>query len=195
MLKLETMISDPQFRGRLKPSRTQLSLQKGDFECQIREKEILLPIVLEHPGLHSFKVVIQCETPESGPICRTDMVSVNVGPGKADPKLTKVAFMDFSKGKLKGMLIDVTLRNEKGQLLGPGFSRDFKAMIGRKEVEIQVEDQLDGTYRIKLLPSVKTKARVSRARIQVVIMFRGTPIWKRAIYKRRRRNRAQKGAV
>lgn len=176
--KIEAMASDPCFRERLTPSRDLLSLQKGDLECQIGEKEVVVPIALEQPGLHSFKVVIQFETPGSGPICRTDMVSVNVGPGKADSKLTGVTVMEFSKDKLKGALIHITPRNEKGQLLGPGLGHELKVIVEKKELEIEVEDQLDGTYRIELSQPKKARRKTKEESLPVIITFHGRPIWK-----------------
>lgn len=171
-LKIEAMASDPQFSERLKPLRDRLSLRKGDLECKIWERDIIIPVVLKKSGLHSFKVKVQCETPENGPIYRTDMISVNVGPGKVDPKLTRVTFVEVSTDKKKGVLVDVTPRTEKGQLLGPGLGYEIKAIVGKKESEIEVEDQLDGTYRIILSQPKKEKP------IPVEITFRGKPLWK-----------------
>lgn len=173
--KIEAMASDPRFRERLKPSRNYLSLRKGELECKIEEKEILIPVLLKQPGLHTFKVAVQCETPENGPVHRTDMVSVNVGPGKADPKLSRVNLMGISAKNREGWLINVTPRNERGQLLGPGLGHEFKVIIGKKELEIEVEDRLDGTYQIEL-SQPRTKAK--RDHLPVNIMFRGRSVWK-----------------
>ncbi|KJS18469.1 MAG: hypothetical protein VR69_00340 [Peptococcaceae bacterium BRH_c4b] len=78
VLKLRAMASDPAFKELLKPVRKQSSLLQGNLECMIREKEIVIPVHLEQPGLVSYKVTVNCGTPQSGPIYRTDMVSVCV---------------------------------------------------------------------------------------------------------------------
>lgn len=175
LVKIEALALDPCFKERLKPVRTQHSLQKGELECTIGEKELIVPVNLKQAGLHSFKVEIQCETLESGPICRTDMVTVNVGPGKADPKLSKISVMKISTKKKKGALIRIVPRNKYGNLLGPGHGHELKAKIGRKKLDIDVVDQLDGTYQIELpVPRPRKKAK----RESVSITFGAWRVWK-----------------
>jgi hypothetical protein len=174
--KLEAMASDPRFRKFLTPVRNQLSLQEGSLECKISEKEIFIPIALKQPGLHSFKVAIQCQTPGNGPICRTDMISVNVRPGKADPKQTRVSLTEISAKGLAGAMFHVTPKNKNGQLVGPGFGHEFKAMVGKQSLEFDIEDQLNGTYQIELL--IPKKVQVKGKRTSVNIMFQGKLVWK-----------------
>jgi len=177
IMKLEAMSSDPLFQNRLKPVRNWHSMSKGEFTCLSEDKEIIIPITLERPGLHSLKVKIHCETPDNGPIRRTDMVTVNVGPGKIDPKQTKVSVMGISREKIKGNLITVTLRNSKGQLLGPGFSQDLKIILGKEELKVEVLDLLDGTYQIEFKIPDKLKERGKVRTPPVSIFFRGKSIW------------------
>lgn len=175
ILKLETMASDHRFKKLLRPARKLLSLQKGSLECKIGDKEILIPVSLRQAGLHSFKVAIQCETPKNGPICRTDMISVFVGPGMAVPKKTNVSLMEITAKGLAGARIYVTPKNEYGQLLGPGLGHEFKVMVGKKSVEVKVEDQLDGTYQIELLIHKKAK---TKKRVSINLMFQKKSVWK-----------------
>jgi hypothetical protein len=178
LLKLEAMASDARFAERLKPARNRLSLKTGSLECKATEKEILIPVTLKQSGLHSFKVTVHCETPTSGPISRVDMVTVHVGPGKADPKKTSVSSMEISAKGLTGGLIHVTPRTENGQLLGPGFGYEIKAMVGKQSLEIKVTDQLDGTYQIDLLIPAKIRDKAKRKRLPVNILFQEETIWK-----------------
>ncbi len=181
ILKIEAMASDPRFSDRLKPSRTQFSLRKGELKCKVEGREILIPVVLEQSGLHSFKVEIQCETPDNGPIYRTDMVTVNVGPGKANPKLTRATFIEISTEKLKGALIHITPRNERGQLMGPGLAREFKAMVLKEELKIKVKDQLDRSYQVELPIPEKLRKIMKEKSLPLRISFRGKTVWNKGI--------------
>lgn len=171
-LKLRAMASDPAFKELLKPVRKQSSLLQGNLECKIREKEIVIPVPLEQPGLVSYKVTVNCGTPQSGPIYRTDMVSVCVGPGRADPVQTMVSLMEIAGKELAGVLLNITPKNELGQLLGPGLQHEFKVAAGKHSAEIVVEDQLDGTYQIEVITPAKLKGKTP-----VNVIFQGKPIW------------------
>ncbi|MFX1488923.1 MAG: VWA domain-containing protein, partial [Promethearchaeota archaeon] len=140
VLKVNAMTSDPQFQKRLIPSTRQISLKKGDLDYKIEEGEVFIPIPLKEPGLHSFKIIVRYESQELGPICRTDMVSIIVGPGKADPEQSIISIEDIKREGLKGKIITINARNEKGQLLGPGHSNKFKLEIGKEEYEVEVND-------------------------------------------------------
>ncbi len=172
VLKLRAMASDPACRELLKPVRKKSSLLEGSLDCKIREKEIVVPILLQQPGLVSYKITVNCGTAQSGPIYRTDMVSVHVGPGRADPGQTRVSLSEILEKDFTGALINVAPKNRLGQLLGPGLEHEFKTVAGKQAVEITVEDQLDGTYQIEAnLSKFKGETPVS-------IMFQGKPIWK-----------------
>ncbi len=178
ILKLNAMTSDPQFQKRLMPFTQRLSLQKGDFEFKIENKKTFIPIKLEQPGLHSFKITVRYEDPENGPICRTDMISIIVMPGKADPEQTKINFIEPSTDKLKGKIINITPRNKEGQLLGPGYSYEFKLQIGKKEFDVEFEDLLDGTYQIELPISEKEMVEIKEKELDVDITFHNNLIWR-----------------
>lgn len=179
LLKIEAMASNPRFEKLLQPVRSTLSLKEGNLECKIDEKGILIPVALEQSGLHSFKITTHCETAESGPIRRTDMISVYVSPGKPDQKQTSVNIIELVEEGLRGALMRVTLRNEKGQLLGPGRGSELKVLIEKEAVKVDVEDQLDGTYQIKLSP-LQVKIEKEK-RVPVTIMFQGRSIWREMV--------------
>lgn len=178
ILKLNAMTSEPQFQKRLRPITNQLSIQEGNLEYNIENEETFIPITLEQPGLHSFKITVRYEDPENGPICRTDMVSIIVGPGKADPEKTKINFMESSTDKLKGKIINITPRNKKGQLLGPGYSHELKLQVGKKEFDIEFKDLLDGTYQIELPVSKKEMVKIKEKDLDVDITFHKNLIWR-----------------
>ena len=173
VLKLRAMASDPAFKELLKPVRKQSSLLQGNLECMIREKEIVIPVHLEQPGLVSYKVTVNSGTLQSGPIYRTDMVSVYVGPGKADSGQTRVSLIEILEKDHSGVLINVTPKNELGQLFGPGHGHEFKVTAGKQAANIVVEDQLDGTYLIEVVNTAKVKGKTP-----VSIMFKDKLIWK-----------------
>ncbi len=178
ILKLKAMTSDPHFQKHLIPYTKHLSLLRGDLECKIEKEEIFIPIALEQPGLHSFKIKVRYESPENGPICRTDMISLIVGPGKADPEQTKINFIETSTDKLKGKIINITPRNKKGQLLGPGYSYELKLQVGKKEFDIKIKDLLDGTYQIELPVSEKEMVEIKEKDLDVDITFHNNLIWR-----------------
>ncbi|MCG9969689.1 redoxin domain-containing protein [Pelotomaculum terephthalicicum JT] len=171
--KLKALAADPAYKELLKPVRKRSSLLEGSLECQTDEKEIVIPVTLKQPGLVSYKVSINCETPQSGPIYRTDMVTVYVGPGKADPGQTKVSRTVILGEKHTGALIIMTPKNEYGQLLGPGLGHEFSATDGRQSVDITVTDQLDGTYRMEIVNLARSKGETP-----ISIQYRGKSIWK-----------------
>jgi hypothetical protein len=181
LMKIESMCSNRRFRGLLKVARTLTSLSKGEISCSISEKGIVVPVTLKQAGLSSFKIKIHYETEKNGPINRVDMVSVCVGPGKANPELTVVSIIEtLIKGKT-GALINVLLRNDEGHLLGPGFSHEFKVISDKKELRIKVTDLLDGKYEIELIDLGMATEKIKAKRITVTIMFQGKPLWKGVI--------------
>jgi len=178
-LKLKAMTSDPQFQKRLMPDTKHFSLQKGNLECKIEKEEVLIHIALEQSGLHNFKMKVQYESPEEGHINRTDVISIIVEPGKADPEQSDINLRDISTEELKGKIIEITPRNKKGQLLGPGYSRKFKLQAGEKEYDIEFKDLLDGTYQIEL--PEKEVEEIKEKGLVVDITFRKNLIWRRKL--------------
>jgi hypothetical protein len=178
LLKLEAMASDRRFSELLTPTRNELSLRKGSLQCKIGEEGLLVPVALEQSGLCSFKVTVHCDTEKNGPISRTDMVSVYVGPGKANPERTSVRPAEISVKGLTGAIVYITPRNGRGQLLGPGLGHEFTAMAGKQALEAEVSDPLDGTYEIELLIPKKVRTKAKEKRVPVDIGFQGAPIWK-----------------
>jgi hypothetical protein len=172
--KLRAMEATPRFAELLIPTRKRFSLAQGSLECKISEGEITIPVPLRQPGLHSFKLMVQCETPESGPICRTDIVSVLVGAGHADPKRTNVTVVDATEKNLTGTVLYLTPRNERGQLLGPGRGHEIKASSEKRSLDIHVVDYLDGTYQIEIPISKKAE----KQKVPVIVSLQGKLIWK-----------------
>jgi von Willebrand factor type A domain len=171
--KLQAMEKEPRYAELLRPARKKLSLTKGELECKIGEGEITVPVALQQPGLHSFKVTVQCETAESGPICRTDIVSVFVGVGHPDPKMTNVAVVEAAEKSLTGAILYLTPKNERGHLLGPGWGHEIKATAEKSSFDVEVVDQLDGTYQVEIPLSKK-----ARHKTLVHISLQGRLIWK-----------------
>jgi hypothetical protein len=172
--KLRAMEATPRFAELLIPTRKRFSLAKGSLECRISEGEITIPIALQQPGLHSFKLMVECETPENGPICRTDIVSVLVGAGHADPKNTNVTVVDATEKNLTGTLLYLTPRNERGQLLGPGKGHEIKASSEKRSLDIHVIDHLNGTYQIE----IPTSKKAEKQKVPVIVSLQGKLIWK-----------------
>ncbi len=170
-LKLRAMASDPKIRKLLKPVRKQSTLLEGSLTCQATDKEIILPVLLKQPGLVSYKVTVVCETPNSGPICRTDMVSVHVGPGRAVSGQTRISLVEINEKENGGALFYITPKNEYGQLLGPGVEQEFRVEAGHQDVRVSVEDLLDGTYRLEV--STVGHKRKTPAKI----MLKGQVLW------------------
>ena len=173
-MKIESLSRNPRYSSMLKPARKRLSLTQKELGCEINQKGFIVPMAVEKPGLHSYKIEVLCESKENGPIHRVDMVTLNVGSGKVDTKSSKVVSMSFSKEKRTGLYFKVTPKNVFGQMLGPGLSNEFTAVIGRSEQEVEVVDNLDGTYNVTFLDPVR-KSKGPRA---VTLRFSGQAIWK-----------------
>lgn len=146
-------------------------MKKGELDFKITDKTFLVPVVLNQPGLHSFKVSVHGENAAQGPINRTDVVSVIVGPGKADAKQSSVSFVEVTLREKALARFQVTPKNAAGQWLGPGYSQEFQAMVGRQSGKVEVKDQLDGSYQVELVLPKKRPAPVT-------VLVRGEPLWK-----------------
>ncbi len=179
-LKLESLARDPRMQDRLTPIYKSYSLSAGTLDCKIEEREVILPVTLAQPGLNNYRVTAQFRDKTGSIVSRTSMVSVHVDPGKADPKKSVVKPFSASIKGAKEIIVHVTPRNAANQLLGPGLSaEEFELKIGRSSHELQVEDMLDGSYRIKVPLGKKAPAKSQQASLTL----KGQPLWKGTIEK------------
>ncbi|MFX0075762.1 MAG: hypothetical protein ACFE96_09985, partial [Candidatus Hermodarchaeota archaeon] len=63
------------------------------------------------------------------------------------------------------------------QLLGPGYSNEFKLQSGKEYFDIEFKDLLNGTYQIELPQSEKEMIKLEERDFEVKILFRGNLIW------------------
>jgi peroxiredoxin len=173
-LKLEAVANDPTLARLVKPARETLSMTQGTLACTIGDKAVTLAIPLRHVGLNTFKVCIHAESPGNGPVVRTDLVCVHVGPSKVDPASSKVAVAVVDSRTLKGPLLTVTPRSADGALIGPGFAGEFKALSRDKVIKAEVEDTLDGAYQI----TVPLQDDAKKGQTAVTLIFQGKVLWK-----------------
>ncbi len=173
-LKLESLSNDPKFSELLRPVHETLSLRQGGLTCSIGEREITMPLPLERSGLNTFRVVLTADSPGDGPLMRTDLVSVHVAPGKPDPKQTHVGVVTMTTQGAPAVLLTVTPRNSRGEHLGPGFAGDFKARAAGRDLAIEVEDGLDGTYQLTL----SRPEGEGRERVAVTLNLLARVLWK-----------------
>jgi hypothetical protein len=174
-LKLESLSNDPLYKGKLLPVRRSYSLRDGTLDCKVEEKAIILPVILNQPGLNNYRITAKFKDREGGTVTRTSMVSVQVDPGRVDPKKSIVKPLQISTKRMEGVLVYVTPRNSAGQLIGPGLKEDdIEFKIGRSSVECQVEDDLNGSYRIKVPWGKKAAPKGKSASITI----KGEPVWK-----------------
>ncbi len=177
LMKIRAMSKHPQYRHRLKPSRKTLSLKRDEFECGMSEKEIIVPIKLEKPGMASFKIDISGETSANGPINRSDMVSVFVKTGKIEPKKSDINIIEISSKKFPGVVINVTPRDKHNNLLGSGLSGSVEVISGGKKLERKIEDFIDGSYHIEVHPPKPKKTGKAKL-APISVLFDGQTIWK-----------------
>jgi hypothetical protein len=171
--KLKALSTDPRFSKQLQPMRKIFSLREGTLDCRLTEKEIVLPVLLTDPGLNTFRVTVQFDMDDLGPISRVGMASIHVGPGKPDLKRSIVTVIPVLTKQAKSVLIHATPRNAAGQLLGPGMANDFAVRLNRQKAVCKVEDQLDGAYRIEL--PLKKKLPLKGQRVSLT--FKDKAIW------------------
>jgi peroxiredoxin len=173
LAKLQALTADPRYAHRFKPERLKQTLDQGDLKYHIGGQELTLPIMLDRTGFYSFKLTLQCDTEKNGPICRTDMVTVNVRPGKPDAKTSRMRIQEIDTKKKKGVQIRYTPRNRLGNLLGPGYEQKFKLAMGKRTMDAAVDDLLNGTYLIDLTTGAEKKKKEP-----VQLLFQKTVIWK-----------------
>ncbi len=173
--KLEAMQIDPDMQMYLKPERKIFSLKDGTLDCRITDKGITLPIDLVEPGLNNYRITAYFEDKECGPITRVGMVSINVDPGKVSPdySIVKPIPMDHAT------LFHVGLRTASNKVIGAGLDKHFAVKMGRSDLKYEVEDQLDGTYRINV-PLDKKKSAKDKEQ-QITLTFKGETLWKGSI--------------
>lgn len=176
-MKLEALGSDPGMQKYLKPLQKSYSLKDGALDCEITDEEILLPIRMTEPGLNSFRITVHFESKKNGPISRVSMAAIHVSPGNADSDKSTVKLFQVSRKKERGILFHVVPRNATNNLLGLGLEEDFGVRIERNEIKCQVEDKLDGTYRIQVPLSKKLSTKGQ----EISLAFKGQPLWKGAI--------------
>jgi hypothetical protein len=169
--KLRRIETDRRMEGLLRPERKRTSLRAGTLECSIGEREVMIPLRLTQPGLSSYRVEILCESAESGPIARTDFVSVFANAGSVDPKRSTVGVATRRREGGAGAVITMTPRNELGQLLGPGLAAEIRVVSGHKPLEAVVSDLVDGTYEIEIVRAPKL------AELHASVLVQGKTIW------------------
>jgi len=150
--KIRALETDVRFTGQLKQKVITQSLREGTLECAIEQNAILFPVRLTEPGLHTFRVNIRFDSPKNGPISRVSLVSVYVSPGAADPERSTVTMIPVGSGKTRSFTMLITPRNAAGQLIGPGRKADIGLLIGKEKPTYDIEDLLDGTYRVTIEP-------------------------------------------
>lgn len=175
--KLEALARDPRISNQLEPTIRTLSLRAGNLRCEIERNQILVPVTLNQPGLHTFRICVLAETAESGPLCRLSMASLHVGAGAADPRHTTVSLIPVTTEHTRSLLFDVTPRNAFGQMLGPGLADAFVVRLGRERAKSKVEDPVDGTYRISVVPEHGIPAEG----LSASLVFHGKTFWEGSI--------------
>ena len=176
ILKLKAMAADPTFAPRLRPMRQVQSLRKGTLRPEFGEQAITLHWALDQAGLHTFKVLVEAETPENGPVQRVSMVSVLVHPGAADPKHSVVTPMEAALGGRKGLRFRVTPKNSRGQLLGPGYGERIAVRAGEEYFSVKPDDLLDGSYELEMLLPPEQWALLKKRGIVPEIVFDRQPL-------------------
>jgi hypothetical protein len=171
--KMEALSIDPAFKDVLKPQKISSSLREGTLDCYINEREIILPVLLTEPGLNTFLINFEFDSNDTGPISRVSMASVHVLPGEVDPEQSIINMIPVSKERTKGCMIYFTPRNKTGHLLGPGFADELKLFLGKQQTKPNIEDLLDGTYRIEVLEGRDILAKTQPIRL----IFKNKTIW------------------
>jgi hypothetical protein len=155
------------------------SLKAGTLRSEIGDESIVIPVQLGQMGRHTYKMAVESELPEEGPISRTHLISVLVGSGKADPKKTTVSHVEVSAKGMKGVLVRITPKNSHSQFLGPGLAHEFETVVGKEKLGLEVEDLLDGGYRIESVLPAEKWATIEESGAPVRITFQGKLVWKR----------------
>ena len=169
--KLRRVEADPRMKGLLRPERRRLSLRAGTLECSLGEREIVIPLHLTQAGLASYKLEVVCESSESGPVERTDLVSVLVGAGPVDPKRSSAGVVKTEGKGGPRLTLMITPRTERGELLGPGLAHEIRVVIGKEPLEATVTDLIDGTYWVEIShPGERKEAPAT-------VLFRGKTLW------------------
>lgn len=170
-LKIKAISENPVLKDMFQTVRRKFSIMQNSLECKITYDHIVVPVLLQQPGLVSYKVTVNCGNQQTGPIYRTDMISVYVGAGTADPRQSKVSLVSLSdKG---GALIYATPKNKSGCLLGPGLANEFKVFSAKNAVECKIEDKFNGTYLIEVPELSEGNAKAS-----ISISLKQKTLWK-----------------
>ncbi len=147
--KLKNLAVDPQRAKALVPKHSMKRWVDGDFRAIAHDRAIETSLVAETPGLLAAKIVIIGEDKNGCPVQRTARVSLLIDPGKADASMSSVGVTESSRKGETASLV-VTPRSSDRHHLGPGRGSEFDLRIGGKRAEIDVIDDIDGTYRIAI---------------------------------------------
>jgi len=169
--KLRRIEADPRMRGLLQPERKRRSVRAGTLECSLKEREIRVPLHLTQAGLASYKLEIFCESNDTGPVDRTDLVSVLVGAGPVDPKSSSAAAVTTEGKGGPGLSLMITPRSERGELLGPGLAQEIRVVIGKEPIKATVIDLIDGTYCVEISHPEDIK------KAPAAVLFGGKTLW------------------
>lgn len=177
--KLSAIQADTKLGKQLRPIRKFSSLADGNLTSSIQNQVAMVPIQLNRPGLHTFKVEAFCEVEEQGPVARTDVVTVMVTPGKPSLKQSLVREIKIQDNKRNGALGMITPKSESGYLSGPGLADQFEVRVSDPKYNVHIEDLLDGTYHVEVVrKEEKTKAPKKKRKSAVTVKFCKVELWK-----------------
>jgi hypothetical protein len=181
--KVLAMQSDSRFRNLLRPVRDVNSLASGDLKCTIEDKAVVVPIRLSRPGLHTFKVDVFCEVGNNGPVARTDVISVMVGPGRPSKEHTVLKDLVIKDKDRLGVLAMISPKSEEGFLFGAGLTDEIEVKVSGHKHDVSITDLLDGTYHVEITRSrpTKSEAQADRKKTKVSILFQGVLLWETAL--------------
>lgn len=181
--KIAAMQVDAKFRDLLRPVRSLKSLASGDLKCSIEDKSAVVPIKLSRPGLHTFKIDTFCEVEGNGPVARTDVVSVMVGPGRPSKEKTVLRDLVIKDKDRSGLLAIITPKSEAGFLFGAGLADKIDVKVSGNKHDVKITDLLDGTYHVEITRPQQTKpeSAVDRKKTKMSILFEGVLLWQTAL--------------
>ena len=176
------MQANASFSSQLQSVREIRSLAGGDLKYKIENRCAVVPIKLSRPGLHTLKVEVFCEVEGNGPVARTDVVSIMVGPGKPSKQKTILRDLAVSEKDRSGVLAMITPRSESGFLFGAGLADEFDVKVSGHKCDVNISDLLDGSYHVEIARSLPAKPGVAadRKKTKISISFKDVLIWEGA---------------
>ncbi len=180
--KVAAMQANASFSSQLQSVREIRSLAGGDLKYNIENRCAVVPIKLSRPGLHTLKVEVFCEVEGNGPVARTDVVSIMVGPGKPSKQKTILRDLAVSEKDRSGVLAMITPRSESGFLFGAGLADEFDVKVSGHKCDVNISDLLDGSYHVEIARSLPAKPGVAadRKKTKISISFKDVLIWEGA---------------